>query len=273
MKKLIGKCLSFIFLCFSISLHGTKEIECADSIHHFLQSNLGIDFNYARYKLGELSDIGGYLAGIHFDFYFKKPSSAFVGLYFDGKWKAGPLCSDINCCHLYDLRSDIKDYITSFHLGYNAATGDEKFMFTPFSGIGFYFLSNTLAPDIIRYEYFNFYVPLGMEFQWNVKDHFHVGLNATYRLDAHTRVKVSTPCVDICEKLDIKRCHGFKVEIPLTWKHTFCKRVDFQTKVSPFFDWNKFGASKENTCFCIPIQVPEMKQWYVGLSVLLGIRF
>ncbi|MFC1841538.1 hypothetical protein ACFLYA_00535 [Candidatus Dependentiae bacterium] len=277
MKKWITRYPTLILLSLSLSLYGAKDSECCREPiplkHNYLQSNLGIDFNYARYKLGALSDMSGYLAGLHVDFYYKKPRSALVGLYFDGRWNAGHICSDINCCNFFDLRSCIDDYMTSFHLGYNATTCDDTFMLTPFSGVGFYFLSNKLNPNIIEYKYFNVYVPLGMEFQWDIKDHFNVGLNATYRLDAHTRVKMILPCIKICEKIKLKRSHGFKLEIPLIWNHTYCKRVNFQTKVVPFFDWNKFGASKKTNRYCIPIQIPCMKRWHLGLSVLIGISF
>jgi len=158
-------------------------------------------------------------------------------------------------------------------LGYNATTCDETRIFSPFLGLGFYFLSKALKPCIIRYNYFNLYVPLGFELQWDVKDDFAVGLNATYRLDAYTRLKPETPCIALCDKLKIKRSHGFKVELPLMWQHTLCKRANVQTKVIPFFDWNKFGATKEKTCYCIPFPIPEIKRWYIGIKVLLGFKF
>ena len=84
-----------------------------------------------------------------------------------------------------------------------------------------YHLSKKLAPDVIRYKYHNVFIPVGFEFDWCVNDCFDIGLRAEYRIDAYTRLKLSIPCIKVCEKLKLKRSQGVKEEmgIDLTAEH------------------------------------------------------
>ena len=277
MKKVFRSYQLLILLSSVLPLFGA----CSDSErcvpwYKYIQTDVGINFNYARYKLGKLSKISGYLAGVHCELEFKKPCHVLVGIYFDGQWNAGHLCSKTDLCNPSDVRSKVADYIVDLHAGYNWAICSERFLFTPFAGVGFYHLSKKLAPDVIRYKYHNVFIPVGFELDWCVNDCFDIGLRAEYRIDAYTRLKLSIPCIKVCEKLKLKRSHGVKVEIPMTWYYdaSVCgkRSLDMNCKVIPFFDWNKFGAAKqESNCLAVP--VPKLKRWHLGLRVLVGFNF
>lgn len=249
------------------------HVSVCESDTRYCQSNVGIDFNYALYSVGELSPMSGYLAGGHFDFCFKKPQSALVGIYFDGRWNAGHLCSPNDCDDLGDVRSNVSDYITSVHLGYNFTNCSNTTMYTPVTGIGLYCLSTELTPSIIRYKYYNLHVPVGCELQWDLNHCFSLNLHAVYRIDAYTRLKITTPCVDVCDTLRVKRSHGLSVSLPMKRVYSFCRRVNLQTTCIPFFDWNRFGEVSEKSECCIPIAVPEWKRWYLGIKFLVGLSF
>lgn len=285
------------------------------------QSNVGLNFNFARYRFGDLPTLNGYLAGIHWDLSHSWPSNWFVNLQFDGEWNAGPVSAD-NCstdCDCNgnpiaptDLQSSIRDFRPEFDFGWNFSfCENENFTLTPFIGLGFLYLSNKLCPQDVRYRYYNLNVPIGLSATWysyscECSD-FDMGLAITYRIDAWTRLKLSLPdldmdavvcvdpcncdcpntvttpsnvvcnddCDDNCNKLKLKRTNGVHVAMPMRWnfdtKEDMC--INMQAKVVPFFDWNSFGRTKEVNANLIPVPVPKLKQWYLGLHVDVGINF
>lgn len=251
-----------IFCVFLIpSLLSGRPAECRT-----LQVNAGPTFNFARYQFGCLPKMEGYLAGVHFDFEHGHPSNWYLGLRFDGRWNAGFVCG----CQ--DLKSEIKDYRTEFDLGYRFSKCNIR-SFTPFAGIGFYYLSNEFEPQEIAYRYFNVFVPVGFKSEWLVNDCFKWGLNFEYRIDAWTRMKLDSPCIQICDKIKLNRTQGLLLEVPLTWKFGECSCVDYQVKVVPLFDWNRFGRADEANENGLCIEIQKLNQWYLGLHVDLGIRF
>lgn len=230
--------------------------------------NTGALFNFARYDLGELPKIEGYLAGIHTDLTHSKPSKWFTSLIFDGRWNAGYVSGND------DIKVQIKDYRPELQLGYTFFLENQRTSVTPFTGLGFFYLSNEIKPDIITYRYFNLYVPVGLHVDHTLKEEIcDIGLLLEYRPDVWTRLKVNTPCVKLCEKFTMHRAHGLRIELPFTHYHTTSHRANIQTKIVPFFDWNHFGAVNQTNCAgqCIP--VPKLNQWYLGLHVDIGLRF
>lgn len=240
------------------------------------QLNVGPLFNFARYKLGCLPKFEGYLAGVHADYIYGRPvceplSDLYGYLRFDGRWNAGYICGkDL-------LKSNINDYRPEFGIGYNVNVCNDQY-FTPFVGLGFYYLSNKMKPVIMTYKYLNLYVPIGANHLWRVKDCFQVELMAEYRIDAWTRLKLKTPDVKICDKIKLHRTNGVHVELPMTRFYDvdmcWCSETfHMQTKVVPFFDWNRFGSANEGNSQGLCLAVPELKRWYLGLHVDLGINF
>lgn len=232
--------------------------------------NVGPTFNFARYKFGDLPKTQGYLAGIHADFTHDLPCHLWTRLRFDGRWNAGFVCSKDG------VRTKIQDYRPQWDLGYNFALGRcENFELAPFAGLGFFYLSNKFKTEDNTFRYLNLYVPIGLHANWIVhEDCFEVGLSTFYRIDAWTRLKVKTPDLEQTNKLKLKRTQGLLVELPLTWYHEDdCRCANFQTRVVPFFDWNRFGKTKEKNENGLRVPVPKLQQWYLGVHVDVGIRF
>ncbi len=236
------------------------------------QLNVGALFNFARYKQGELPNIQGYLAGIHADYIYGRPhvaplSNLYSYLRFDGRWNAGFVCG----CD--DLKLQIKDYRPEWAVGYNFCLKSDQQYVTPLVGVGFYYLSDEIKRDVVTFRYFNVYIPVGASFLWRRCDDFQVELSAVYRANAHTRLKIEDPCLDLCDKLRLCKTRGAHVELPFTWFLNTCRCWDIQTKVVPFFDWNHFGRATETTSLGVCFPVPKLDRWYLGLHVDVGIHF
>ncbi len=268
MKHIRNSVLFSLLGLLSLSLDAR---EFADQTWQF---NIGPTFNFARYNLGCLAPIQGYIAGVHTDITYSKSWGLYTGLRFDGRFNAPDLCSKGDSCEMSGGRSKVRDYIPEWDIGYTFESSCGKYFASVFSGVGFYYLSHKLEPDIIRYRYLNTYVPIGLDMNWVAKeDKIFVGLRAIYRADAYTRLKLSLPCIEVCGKLKLERSHGVLIEMPITRVHSWNDSANFQTKIVPFFDWNRFGATKETSSDCVQVPVPKLDRWYLGLRFDLGVRF
>lgn len=232
------------------------------------QINAGPLFNYARFNVQGLPRIDGYLSGLHFDVQRAYPSYWYTTCRFDGSWNAGSIRGDQN------LKTFIRDYRPECNLGYSVISFNKQYAVTPFVGLGFYYLSNSLQPNIMRFRYFNIYVPFGINFLLLARRPFQLGFYLSYRFDAWTRAKLTTPAIQTPQrKLKLKQTYGLHAELPFTWVDTRCKRANIQARVAPFFDWNHFGRSKQTTNEQVLFPIPELDRWYLGLHVDFGFNF
>jgi hypothetical protein len=236
-----------------------------------MQLNIGPLFNYARYDLGCLPKIQGYLVGFHTDYIYRKNPGFYTELQFDGRWNAGYVSGNA------DTKVKIRDYRPEWLLGYDfSLSRDCTAYIAPLTGFGFYYLFNELQPDVMTYRYFNFYVPVGFEALWKVsEDCFDMGLRALYRVDVHTRLKLETPCFEECEceTIKLKRSMGAHVEFPFTWYKSWDNRANWQIRLVPFFDWNRFGKADQANSNGICFDVPQLDSWYLGAHLDFGLRF
>lgn len=249
---------------------------------HF-STNLGIDFNYARYEIGKIAKQSGYLAGPHFDFAYKKLRSVYTGIDFDGRWNAGLICSKSNLCNTSCLtggcvQADVADYFTDWKIGYYYLSSQERFSLTPYTGLGFQHLSYQIDPSLMRYKYYQIYVPIGLEFMYHSDRNFSIGCQAQYRAGAYSRLKVSTPCVEDCDsscddKIHLRYSHGFNFKVPSTLHYRTDKRVGFNLSCIPFFDWNKFSDTCDTNSEGVVFPIPTNKRWYLGINANIGITF
>jgi len=261
--------------------------------------NVGSDFNYARYNLDNVAPLGGYLAGVHFDFDYKKPCYLYTGVQFDGRWNAGLICSNIKSCDpCYvggNMRAEVADYITDWRLGYHWVNTEETWSVTPFVGVGFQHLSFELEPSIMRYRYYQVFVPIGLDFYYHMRcNNITLGLRGNYRAGAYNRLKVTTPCVtdtdDECElttnstccpqskcgcddKIKLKYSHGFHIDTPLIFRYREGCCVSVDLSFIPFFDWNRFARTCEKNFNDIVIPITANKRWYLGFTLGIGINF
>jgi len=174
----------FLFTFFGFA----RDPECRT-----INMNIGPTFNFARYNFDCQPKYQGYLAGVHADFEHVMLNREYVGVRFDGRWNAGT----VSGCN---QTSEIKDYRTELNLGYNVSRcGINRF--TPFLGLGFYYLAdefgsgnsscciNNFGGENCTLRYYNLFVPIGFKAEWQKTDCFSWGLNAEYRIDAWTRLR------------------------------------------------------------------------------------
>lgn len=248
-------------------------------------TNFGIDFNYARYSLGSIAQQSGYLAGPHFDFSYKKPRRVYTGVNFDGRWNAGLVSSrndeicGTSCISGGCLQAKVADYLTDWELGYYYVSNCERFSVKPYSGVGFQHLSYLIDPTIMRYKYYQVYVPIGLEFLYHSVRNFAVGFELQYRAGAYNHLRVSTPCVeDDCnspcgDSIKLNYSQGVNVQVPFVLNYRVEERVGFHLSLTPFFDWNTFADTCDTNSECLVFPISKLNRWYLGMNLNLGITF
>ncbi len=232
--------------------------------------HVGPTFNFASFKFGRLPKADGFLTGIHADIIHKhKHSNITTRIKFDGRWNTGHIKS--GTIH----NAKIKDYRPELDLGYRISFGKHSpFSLLPFTGVGFYGLSTRLSSHLIRRQFYNVYVPLGVQLIWKIKNtNLDIGLAGEYRINTWSRVKLKIPQVGSTNKLKIRHVEGLLVEMPMTWHFHTDYGVKIHTKVVPYFDWNRFGRAQSITVNNRLIRNGKVEQWYLGLHADVGMHF
>jgi len=266
--------------------------------NHFDRNNLSLNvgptFNYARFRFYDetaavttsLPNTSGFMAGIHADLTYEHACNLFARLRFDGRWNVGNFdrFNGVVANNTWTgTRYKVRDFRPELDLGYTFAFGDcGNFEFTPYTGVGLIYLQThrrdvpNVALDLRNPQdrRYNVYIPVGFQFDWARSDVFSVGLNAEYRAGVWGRFQRRTEDVNPTEttNVNLKVAQGFLVEVPLTWAHETCHCYDWQFKVVPYFDWNRWGGRKNDTA-AFNDNTVRLRQWYVGLHVDFGVNF
>jgi len=300
---------------YSVVIKALNQPQCINKgskpfVQQRFSATVGPLFNFARYKFNnnnveccnglttnccEFPRAQGYLAGLHVDFTHSRPSHWYANVQFDGEWNAGYVNNTANTF------LQVKDYRPEFDFGYNFFIQKNHYFITPFIGLGFYYLSTEFKHQMMSNKYNNLYIPIGFNATWNVHPEcyenvvecFTIGITATYRIDAWTRVSVdncpnvycNNPCNASCVIPAYNLCanhlkpnsrtQGVHIEMPCTWFPTYNNdAINFIAVGAPFFDWNHFGSACATSCETdAGIPIPRLNRWYLGVHAQLGIRF
>jgi hypothetical protein len=200
-----------IILGYSSPMNALNQPSCVKPgskpfVEQIWSTSVGPLFNFARYTFGndvvccntaptccDFPHAQGYLAGLHFEITHSRPSKWYANLQFDGEWNAGYVNNTANTF------LQVKDYRPEIDFGYNFFIHKNHYYITPFTGLGFYYLSTEYKNTLLTNKYNNLYVPIGFNLTWNVHpdcfenvvECFTAGLTAEYRIDAWTRLKIT----------------------------------------------------------------------------------
>ena len=235
-----------------------------------LDMQIGSELFYTRFHQGCPCPQKGFLSGPTFNFRWTRPWRIYLGVFFDGLWKIGHICSRDG------IFIDSNQYEALFKIGVPCINNNETFIITPHLGLDFLHFFHKIENCIVTYRYNSIAIPMGFEFSHLTSEHFYWQLRAYYRLDAYTRLKVETPCAyetTDC-KIKLKRAHGIHLELPLSCVYRAQERVSIILQWSPTFDWQKFSCADPCDCKNNPrLPIPELKSWKLGTKAIFGINF
>jgi hypothetical protein len=161
---------------------------------------------------------------------------------------------------------DWKEAVGQVVLGYTTPIFHHTLM-TLFAGFGFRRVLDHKGyagfHPRVALNYYQYFVPVGLLFDFNYWDHFSVSLNLKGMPTVDSRVQVSNH-PGIFWKLSDKM--SFEADLPITWKAVRGITADFDIALVPFFKYWDLGGSSRLGLHC-------RTQTYWGAEILLGLAF
>lgn len=234
---------------------------CLLTASAFADVYVGPQFHYTNIEFNNPTELKGYSAGITAGIdwtccYF------YSDLVFEGTWNAGPIVG--TPCQ----RSDLEEYFLELKLGGNFCFCCDTFSFKPYTGVGWDRFENTQDPKTaaLCYRWDKVFIPVGFLLNWEYCDCDSWGLQFEWRPDVWS-------CLHLLSiDLDNKCEQAFRASMPFRFNREYCGCC-FWTEWSPFFDWNEFGRVDEKNSDGVPLPIPSLKRWNLGLRFLIGYQF
>jgi len=221
----------------------------------------GASYTYADIKIqGDF--FRGSLGGVQVAYDYRPWDSLYVGL--KAAWKQGRTAS--KGAHHSLTYVDVQERI-----GYTYASPCCSWEFTPFTGLGYRFLRHKLdqCPGSVRFEYNEFYIPVGFLCDFVVNCWIDIGLNFTWMPQIYPTVKIS-PLAG--SRWILKSTwENFVVELPINFILHDCHK--FFLTVKPFYEHWKDGRSTAKTSSGNSLGLPANNYNFWGVEVNLTYPF
>lgn len=225
----------------------------------------GPHFNYINIEFNNPTDLKGYVGGataglgICCGWFFSNAEA-------EGSWTAGPITG--TPCQ----RSEVTEYFAELKVGGVFSFWCSRFCFQPYTGFGWNRFENEQDPKTaaLCYRYDKLFIPLGFYFDWIFCNCNFLGLQFEWRPDVDS-------CLNLLNiDLDTQKEQAFRVQAPLRLNNNYyrgnhCYR--FWAEFVPFFDWNKFGKVEEKNSDGVPLPIPSLIRWSLGLRLIFGAEF
>ncbi|NGX39435.1 MAG: hypothetical protein KR126chlam1_00764 [Chlamydiae bacterium] len=222
---------------------------------------VGPHFNYTNLKFNNPNELKGYSAGVTAGLGFCC-GYVFSNVEFEGTWDAGPITG--TPCQ----RSCLQEYFVVGRLGANFSFCCDQLCFQPYAGFGWNRFQNEQDPKsaALCFEYNKLFVPVGFYLDWTFCNCNTWGVKFEYRPDVNSCLRL------LSSDLDTSCKYAFRVESPIQFADDCCC-CGFWLGVVPFFDWNKFGKVREKNSDGVPLDIPSLRRWSLGLRLLFGYEF
>lgn len=254
------KILYSMGLLLGIFLHMNCNAECCQSTISSLQ--IGGDYTYANIKI-QGDSFRGSLGGVQGSYEYKPWNNIYAGLRL--AWKAGRTggSGDHRCLTYVDAQERI---------GYTYSSPCNNWQITPFTGLGYRFLGHKLEQSgspSIKFDYNEFYVPVGFLTDYSFNSCWSLGLNFTWMPQIYPTVEI-IPLKGARWILQ-SSLSNFLVELPLTFSLTECGCYSIIFK--PFYEHWKDGRSTAKTFTGNSLGLPANSYNFWGTELNFAFSF
>ncbi len=145
-----------------------------------------------------------------------------------------------------------------------------KARWTFFSGLGYRHLRqdfNNISP--IRFEYNEFYVPVGWNMDYAFNSWFHWNINGVWMPQVFPSLWIH-PFGGANWSL-VKQLGNFLVEMPLEF--TLNQKGSWHILVTPFYEYWQNGRTTASTSWGLALGIPRNTYQFCGLNVNVGYCF
>lgn len=222
---------------------------------------IGGSYTRAHIKVGEQSSFRGNLGGVQALYEYKPCNGIYEGLKI--VWKQG---NTENC----DAKRELSVVDSQERLGYTYATCCNEWSLTFFSGLGFRYFGHKLKTvhESIKFDYNEFYIPVGFLSEYLISSQWSVGCNVTWMPQIYSTVKI-TPLKGARWILK-NRMVNVSVELPLTY---FFKEKCYYICLKPFYEHFENGRSTAKTFSGQKLDLPKNSYQFWGIELNIGFLF
>ena len=253
-----------IFLVVSgISLFSTEAKSEAGCRPLDSRLQIGANYTYARITpSGQVSSTGN-LGGAQALYEFRASNRVYGGLAFG--WRQGDTegAEGHRSLLIFDVEERIGGCLNALH---------KKLTFVLFTGFGYRHYGEKVSgsSSSVRFNYNEFYIPVGCLFNGEVSPCFAIGLNAQWMPQVYPTVTI-IPLTGarwiITDKLA-----NFRVEVPFTATFSSC-RHRFSLIFQPFFEYWQDGHTTATTESGTSLNVPGNTYLFAGADLNLRYSF
>jgi hypothetical protein len=241
------------------------ELSSSTATHLYRNSTLQIGANYTHVNIkpSKLSGFHGDLWGAQAMYEYRPLNSFYAGL--KGMWRQGSTDGHSSSVYLIDVDAHER-------VGVTFANKSASYLFTLFTGFGYRYLSHKLKstnPPTMKFNYNEFYVPVGFLNDFWAGSFFTLGLNAIWMPQVDSTLSL-IPLKNSRWQLK-RKLANFLVEIP--FKFSAGAERQFLMIFKPFYEYWQDGETTIETTRGIDLGVPSNTYNFWGVEVNLGYRF
>lgn len=252
----------------ALFIAGTVEADCESDCNDCCVSTLQIGGSYTRadIKVHGHSSFQGNLGGVQGSYEYKPWNGIYGGVRV--AWKEGETNSSHSHTHRKLTYVDAQERI-----GYTFASCCNNWSATFFTGFGYRYLSHRFKfcreANSIKFEYNEFYVPVGFLSEYIFCCRWSVGLNATWMPQVFPTVKIS-PLKGA--RWSLKNTLGnVLVELPLTYY--FTDDQCYAVILKPFYERWEDGKSTARTFCGRGLDLPKNTYNFWGFELNFALSF
>lgn len=275
-------CFSFLFAenyapCFSVCCDSpspaAQRIYCDDDSYIYLGPQVAhLDLSNKSADLPGFVgadpdlDLDGVLGGIIGNYEYRKFRSLYVGIY--SSWIAARVTNGGNPSrYIHDVEAEGR-----FGYNYMALQG-YRLTVTPYLGFGFNWIyqkrsSSNTTPEIL-FEYYNYYLPVGLILDYLVYTWLHVGFHFKWMAQLDPTLKIDL--LDGARFVLRKEQTSFFAELPFSFRFGNDRSIDLT--FSPYWKRKRNGETRARTTSGTVLGIPKQSMTYWGGYVSLGYHF
>jgi hypothetical protein len=242
------------------------RIEHSETIcieQHDSRLQIGGSYSYVTIKPHDHRTFKGNLGGAQISYEFRPLNRFYGGGKFTVREGKTHGAQGIRTLEYYDVHE---------RLGYTYAPESEDWFITLFSGFGYRHLEQKLKPkagSTVRFNYNEFYIPVGILTNYDVLSWFSIGLNYIWMPQVFSSVTI-VPLKGARWKTSNKMSNSY-LEMPLTFDVTADKR--FQITFSPFYERWHDGHTTAKLSTGTPLGLPGNTYNFYGAELNFGYCF
>ncbi|HEV7738445.1 MAG TPA: outer membrane beta-barrel protein [Chlamydiales bacterium] len=204
----------------------------------------------------------GNLGGVQAIYEYRPLGSVYAGAAFN--WRAGKTTKD-------DSSRTLEDFNLQERLGYTFRSQPFSLRLTLFTGVGARYMAEKVKVESasVKFDYTEFYVPVGFLVDRQVISSLSIGLNAQWMPQVFPMVKIK-PLSGARWDLTYQWTN-FSVDMPFTI--TPLKNKQFSLIIDPFFEYWRDGHTTAKTNRGLALNLPGNTYLFAGVNVNLAFSF